>query len=133
MKSMKLEMSNTERLYSLIAMLIGIMVLLGLVGQFIIIADKAPPQAVVYTDQNTGIYYAPPYILGKKYPSDFDESNLQAETVAEAAQKGHKADKACVDLGYFKQRSTLNDRIMITIGLAEKPPSRWNADGSWNW
>jgi hypothetical protein len=69
----------------------------------------------------------------KKYPADFDESSLKAQTVAEALQKGHKADKACVDMGYFKQRSTLNDRIMITIGLAEKQPTRWNADGSWNW
>ncbi|HCF51410.1 MAG TPA: hypothetical protein DER60_14080, partial [Syntrophomonas sp.] len=109
MKSMQFEMSNSERIYSILAILIGIVILLGLVGQFIIISDKAPPQAVVYVDQSTGIYYAPPYILGKKYPAGFDESNLKAVTVAEAEQKSYEADPACVELGYFKQKSTLND------------------------
>ncbi len=126
-------MPKTERLYSLIAILIGILVLLGLVGQFIIVADKVPPYAVVYTDLEEGIYYAPPYILGKKYPDGFDESTLMAQTVEKAQQNGHEADKACVNMGYFKQRNTLNDVLMIKIGLVEKPPSRWNQDGSWNW
>lgn len=126
-------MPKTERLYSLIAMVIGIMVLLGLVGQFVIIADKIPAYAVVYSDSDTGIYYAPPYILGQKYPEGFDETNLRAETVAEARQKGFKAERACVDMGYFKQRKTLNDRIMIKLGLVDSAPSRWNEDGSWNW
>ena len=45
----------------------------------------------------------------------------------------YKADEDCVELGYFKQKSTLNDRLRIMAGLVEKPPSRWNEDGSWNW
>lgn len=130
---MQLEMSNSERVYSVLAILIGVLILLGLVGQFIIIADKAPPQAVVYVDQGTGIYYAPPYILGKKYPPGLDESKLKALTISEAEQKSYQADPACVEQGYFKQKSTLNDKLRIKVGLAEAPPSRWNPDGSWNW
>lgn len=130
---MQLEMPKSERVYSVLAILIGIMILLRLVGQFIIIADKAPPQAVVYVDQSSGIYYAPPYILGKKYPAGLDESNLKALSLAEAEQKSYQADPVCVEQGYFKQKSTLNDRLRIKTGLAEAPPSRWNADGSWNW
>jgi len=130
---MQFEMSSSEKFYAIVAILLGILILLGLIGQFIIISDQPPPQAVVYLDQSTGIYYAPPYILGKKYPAGLDESNLQAITIAEAKQKSYKADPDCVELGYFKQKSTLNDRLRIMTGLAEKPPSRWNEDGSWNW
>ncbi len=130
---MQLEMSNSERVYSVVAILLGILILLGLVGQFIIIADNAPPQAVVYVDQSTGVYYAPPYILAKKYPPGLDESKLKAVTINEAAQKSYQADLTCVEQGYFKQKSTLNDKLKIKVGLAEAPPSRWNQDGSWNW
>lgn len=130
---MQLEMSNSERVYSVLAILIGVLILLGLVGQFIIIADQAPPQAVVYVDQSTGVYYAPPYILGKKYPPGLDESNLKAMTISEAGQKSYQADPVCADQGYFKQKNTLNDKLRIKVGLADAPPSRWNPDGSWNW
>ncbi|NLX87837.1 MAG: hypothetical protein GXZ09_00280 [Syntrophomonadaceae bacterium] len=132
-KQMQFEISRSERIYAFLAILLGILILLGLVGQFIIISDEPPPQAVVYMDQSTGIYYAPPYILGKKYPPGLDESRLKAITIAEAKQMSYKADEDCVELGYFKQKSTLNDRLRIMAGLVEKPPSRWNEDGSWNW
>lgn len=122
-----------DRLYGVIAIVIGIVVLLGLLGQKVIIAKDAPPYVIVYVNQNTGIYYAPPYIDGKKYPADLDISNIKAETLMESRQKNYKLDQACDEIGYFKTKNTLTDTIFVGIGVMRPSPSRWNPDGSWNW
>ena len=67
---MQFEISRSERIYAFLAILLGILILLGLVGQFIIISDEPPPQAVVYMDQSTG-FIMPPYILGKNTRRDW--------------------------------------------------------------
>jgi hypothetical protein len=122
-----------DKLYGVIAIIIGVTVLLGLLGQWIIVAKDAPLYVIVYVDEKTGIYYAPPYIDGKKYPADLDVSNIKSETLLESRQKNHKLDSTCSEIGYFKTKNTLSDTVFVAIGMMHPSPSRWNPDGSWNW
>jgi hypothetical protein len=122
-----------EKLYAIIAIIIGLSVLIALFGQLIMIKKPIPPATIVYVNEGTNIYYAPPYILGNKYPSDLDVSNLKAMTIAEAESNNYQADNKCEEMGYFREQYSLKDTILIKIGLIELPPSRWNPDGSWNW
>lgn len=133
MNSDQIKRTPIERLYSLLAILIGAILLYTLLGQFIMINTKMPPQTIVYVDERTQIYYAPPYILGNKYPPSLDVSNLKGITAAEAEKNNYKPDSKCVEMGYFREQVTLNDKTRIKLGLIEPAPSRWNADGSWNW
>jgi len=132
---MSLEIKRTpmERVYSLIAIIIGIIFLFSLLGQTIKITKDIPPNTIVYVDQGNSVYYAPPYILGKKYPNTLDVNILKAKTVSECKQNNYKADSACIDLGYFQEQDTLTNTVLVKLGLAKPKPSRWNPDGSWNW
>lgn len=122
-----------ETLYAAIAILVGLVVLITLFGQLIMIKKTIPPETIVYVEENTGIYYAPPYILGNKYPPELDISNIKAMKVADAEKSNFKPDETCVKMGYFKEENNLKDVLLIKIGIIEPAPSRWNADGSWNW
>jgi hypothetical protein len=108
-----------ERVYSLIAIIIGIIFLISLLGQSIKITHNIPPTAIVYVDEGTHIYYAPPYILGKKYPSTLDVNNIKGKTVSESEQNNFKADPTCVELGYFKEQDTLTHTILVKLGLSK--------------
>lgn len=133
---MSLEMNNAkfmERFYSLIAIIVGIIFLIGLLGQFVMIGKKVPANIIMYVDETTHIYYAPPYIDGKKYPSNLDVNSLKRETISEAKKNKHTADSNCVELGYFDEKTTLTNTILVKMGWVKPNPSRWNPDGSWNW
>lgn len=122
-----------ERIYSTIAVTIGILVVLGLVGSLIKVNTPMPPIATVYVDDQTRTYYAPPYILGKKHPPTLDANRLHGITAAQAEEANYKPDKTCEEMNYFRERTTLSQTIQLKLGLIEAKPSRWNADGSWNW
>ena len=122
-----------ERLYTIIAVIIGVVVLFSLVGRIIDVTLKPAPNVIVYADEKNHIYYAPPYINGKKYPSTLDVNSLKAETMTETINNNHTPDSTCVELGYFKEQTTLTDNILVKMGLEKPKPSRWNPDGSWNW
>jgi hypothetical protein len=122
-----------ERFYSLIAIIVGIAFLIGLLGQEIMIGKDIPPNIIMYVDETTNIYYAPPYIDGKKYPSTLNVNNLKAKTLSEVQENNYKADSECTELGYFDEKTTLSYNILVRIGWVKPNPSRWNADGSWNW
>ena len=122
-----------ERLYAFIAIAIGVVVLLSLFGQLVLVGKNIPPENIVYIDEASHIYYAPPYILGNKYPSGLDISNLKGKPVSEAQRENYVADIKCVEMGYFKEKTTLTNDILVKMGLSHPKPSRWNPDGSWNW
>ncbi len=126
----------SDRLYTIIALTIGIIAFLGLFGQFIMVKKAPPPRTDVYVDEISQLYYAPPYILGKKYPPDFDLAivdRLKRMTISEAQQKNYKPDKTCEEMNYFLEQITLNQKILVSVGYLQEKPSRWNVDGSWNW
>ncbi len=133
---MSLEMNNgkfMERFYSLIAIIVGIIFLIGLLGQEIMIGKNIPPNIIVYVDETNNIYYAPPYIDGKKYTGNLEVNNLKRETISESKKKNYKADSNCTLLGYFDEKTTLTNNILVKLGWVKPNPSRWNPDGSWNW
>lgn len=122
-----------ERFYALCAIVIGMVLLVSFSGRYLMLHKTAPDHMIVYTVEETGIYYAPPYILGNKYPDTLDTGQLKAMTIAEAQEHGYRADTVCTQLGYFRESTTLNYNILLFLGLTEPNPSRWNEDGSWNW
>lgn len=126
----------SDRLYTIVAVTIGVLAFLALFGQFIMVKKSPPPRTDVYADELSQVYYAPPYILGKKYSSDFDQAivdRLKCMTISDAQKKGYKADKTCEEMGYFREQVTLNQKLLILVGYYQEKPSRWNVDGSWNW
>jgi hypothetical protein len=122
-----------ERFYSLIAISVGLVFLVALFGQEIMIGKTIPPNMIVYVDEGTKTYYAPPYIDGKKYSSELNVSNLKAQTISDAKKNNYKADSNSNELGYFDEKTTLTNNILVRLGWVKPNPSRWNADGSWNW
>jgi hypothetical protein len=122
-----------ERFYTLIAITVGIVFLIGLIGQQIMIGKNMPPNIIMYVDETSNIYYAPPYIDGKKYPSDLNVNSLKAKTLAEIQKSDFEVDSNCSELGYFDEKTTLTHNILVKLGWVEPNPSRWNPDGSWNW
>lgn len=121
-----------EIVYIIIALLVGIIFVLSLVGDDIKITYQIPANAVVYSDPGPKIYYAPPYIDNDRYPPDLNVSGLKAQPVSAAQALGYTPDPVCVQQGYFREQDTLNHVILWKMGLAGAKPSRWNADGSWN-
>jgi hypothetical protein len=131
--SFKRERTPVERFYYTVALIVGIISLLSLVGSSISVTLKPVANTVVYADQANKVYYAPPYIDNNRYPPSLDVKSLKAETLAEARERAHKADSICVDQGYFKEQDTLTHLISVKLGISKPKPSRWNPDGSWNW
>ena len=129
----KKERTPIETLYIALALLVGIIFVLSMVGQNIKITTHVPANAVVYADLKLNIYYAPPYIDNNRYPSTLDIKGLKAETVSAAQALNHSPDRICVEQGYFQEQDTLNHTLLWKLGLAAPRPSRWNPDGSWNW
>ncbi len=121
-----------ERLYFAIALVVGFIFIFSLLGRSINITATVPDYAIVYVDEQNQVYYAPPYILGNKYPPALDPEILTAYTVADSNTSNFQPDQECIELGYFKEQDTLTHLIMVKFGLAEPKQSRWNPDGSWN-
>ncbi|PKM77833.1 MAG: hypothetical protein CVU90_05125 [Firmicutes bacterium HGW-Firmicutes-15] len=133
---MSFEINNgkfMERFYTVIAIIVGIIFLIGLLGQEIMIGKNMPPNIILYVDETTNTYYAPPYIDGKKYPSNLSLNSLKRKTFSEVKINKYKADSNCVELGYFDEKTTLTNNILVRLGWVKPNPSRWNPDGSWNW
>ncbi|MDD4801569.1 MAG: hypothetical protein PHF24_01320 [Syntrophomonas sp.] len=122
-----------ENFYSIIALIVGVIFIIGLVGQEIMLSKDMPANMIVYVDESRSIYYAPPYIDGKKYPDNLKINAIKALTAAEAQNKKFMADNDCIELGYFEEKTTLTHNILVKLGLTDPNPSRWNPDGSWNW
>jgi len=131
--SFKRERTPIERFYYTTALVVGIVFVLSLVGNSISITLKAPSKTIVYADFQNNVYYAPPYIDNHRNPDTVEVKSLKAETLAESKERNHKADSVCVEQGYFKEHDTLTHIILAKLGFAKPKPSRWNADGSWNW
>ncbi|NLN86126.1 MAG: hypothetical protein GX133_00710 [Syntrophomonadaceae bacterium] len=124
--------SPMERFWFTMALMVGILALMGVIGTTIDITYHVPDQAVVYVDPANGIYYAPPYIDNHRYPNSLDVNSLEASTVAECRQLNIHPDLECVEQGYFEEYETVTHLLKTKLGLSEAKQSRWNQDGAWN-
>lgn len=107
------------------SLLIFLIVLIG-IGYYIEIIPNMPEHALLYIDDNTHTYFAPPCVNDlKKYRSC---------TAAVAYRLKYKPDPKCRDKGGFIQEGrSLIGYILERIGVINPLPSRWNSDGTWNW
>ncbi|MFZ5643801.1 MAG: hypothetical protein ACOY46_09455 [Bacillota bacterium] len=121
------------RLSNIIAVLVGLILLVVLMGQNFTVPLSAPDHAIVYVDAQKKIYYAPSYIDIAKPPS-VDVKKLTRLTLTEAKAQNYAANETSVEKGYFRQEyRPLTTFILEKVGLAKPLPVRWNKDGSWNW
>ncbi len=86
----------------------------------------APPGALVHVDAASRIYFAP--------SCRQISSALGITTLGNARKLGFSPDARCLELGGFVQRDrSVSGQILEKFGLLAPLPSRWNANGSWNW
>jgi len=121
------------KLSNILAMLIGLILLVALLGSNYTVPLTAPDYVFVYVDAEKNTYYAPSYVDIAK-PPDVDVKKLEKMTLQEAREKGLTADEASVEKGYFRQEyRPLSTYLLEKLGLAKPLPVRWNKDGAWNW
>lgn len=104
----------------------GILVVILLVGLSIGSSRTMPENAIVLVDDEARTYFAPPCVA--------KQGNLRVVTAAEVHDLGYSPDRDCVNEGGFMQDGrSLTGKLLEAIGLFKPLPSRWNADGTWNW
>ena len=86
----------------------------------------APPGALVQVDAASKTYFAP--------PCRQISSGLGLTTLENARKLGFAPDARCLEIGGFVQPDrSLSGHLLEKLGLLAPLPSRWNANGSWNW
>jgi len=98
-----------------------------LAGFFIMPTRSMPDNAVVLLDDQSHTYVSPlcDQQEGKVY---------RAARAAEARQLNFEPDKKCLDAGGFSQENrSITANLLVRLGMLPPLPSRWNADGTWNW
>jgi hypothetical protein len=130
---MPIKESYCLKLSNAIAVLIGLVLLVVLMGSNYTVSLEAPDYAFVYTDTEKKIYYAPSYIDIAR-PDSVDVKKLGRMTLQEAKSQGFTADEASVEKDYFRQKyRPLTTFLLEKVGLAKPLPVRWTKDGEWNW
>ncbi len=119
----------------IIAALVGIVITIILFGSLYTVKIPAPGNAVVYVDNDSKTYYAPPYIDNTKPGKlQIDVNKLKPSTLEQVRKLNYTPDKYSLDNGYFQQRyRPLTSYLLEKIGLREPLPRRWTPDGQWNW
>ena len=98
-----------------------------LAGFFIVPMRDMPDHAVVLLDDQTRTYFSPACAQG-------EERAYRQATAAEARQLNYAPYKKCQDArGFSQDTRSLSGNLMTRLGMLPPLPSRWNADGSWNW
>jgi hypothetical protein len=98
-----------------------------LAGFFIVPTRTMPDNAVVLLDDQNQTYLSPGCAKQEK-------KEYRPATAAEARKLNYAPDKKCVDAKGFSQESrSLTGNLMARLGMLAPLPSRWNADGTWNW
>ncbi|MDA2937392.1 hypothetical protein MYX75_03910 [Acidobacteria bacterium AH-259-A15] len=97
-----------------------------IVGLGIGTTKPMPDHAILLVDDETDTYFALPCVP--------DPDRFRAGTVAEARKLNYKPDPECREQGWFiQERRSLTGRLLEALGILNPLPSRWNADGTWNW
>ncbi len=86
-----------------------------------------PDNAIVLLDEQNHTYVSPG--CANKEKQDYRQSRA-----AEARKLNYAPDKKCQDAGGFSQEQrSISGNYLVRLGLLPPLPSRWNADGTWNW
>ena len=86
-----------------------------------------PDNAIVLLDEQNHTYVSP--ICADKGKKDYRQSRA-----AEARKLNYAPDKKCQSAGGFRQEQrSITGKYLVRLGMLPPLPSRWNADGTWNW
>ncbi len=115
-------MANTIRFVVLILMFTF------LAGFYIVPTRAMPDNAIVFLDESNKTYFSP--ICARKS----EEKSLRQATAGEAYRLKFTPDKKCSkESGFSQDARSLSGKFMERLGMLPPLPSRWNADGTWNW
>jgi hypothetical protein len=105
-----------------------IMLLLTLMAGFCLVTTRTmPDNAMVLLDEQNHTYVSPG--CANKEKKDYRRS-----TAAEALKLDYAPDKKCQDAGGVSQDNrSITGAYLVRLGMLPPLPSRWNADGTWNW
>jgi hypothetical protein len=98
-----------------------------LAGFFFVPTRDMPDRAIVYLDDQNHTYLSP-ICAGK------EKKGYRLATAAEARKLKYEPDKKCrEETGFTQDGRSITGNFCERIGLLPPWPSRWNADGTWNW
>lgn len=119
----------------IIAILVGIFITIILFGSIYTVKIPAPDNAVVYVDNDTQTYYAPPYIDNTAQEKlQIDVNKLNSSTLKQVRELNYTPDKYSLDNNYFQQQyRPLTSYLLEKMGLKEPLTLRWTPEGQWNW
>jgi len=117
-----------RRPIDILRLVLGVPVVLLVLGLGVGSTQAMPLSAVLYLDDDSRSYYAPPCV------ADSQGRALRLGSSREARALGYRPDPGCRDDGGFVQDGrSLSGKLLQRIGILPEKPSRWNPDGSWNW
>lgn len=117
---------NSAKVAGIVKTAAAVVILLSVVGFGISSSRTMPGNAIVLLDQESKTYTAPPCVQ--------DPSTLTPATASDARKLGFSPDARCRDSGAFlADDRSLTGQMLVTIGLLDELPSRWNPDGTWRW
>jgi hypothetical protein len=105
-----------------------IMLLLTLMAGFCLVPTRSmPDHAIVFLDDQNHTYLSPQCAKQEK-------GAYRLARAAEARKLNYEPDKKCQDAGGFRQENrSITGNYLVRLGMLAPLPSRWNADGTWNW
>ena len=105
-----------------------IMLIFTLMAGFCLVTTRTmPDNAIVLLDEQTHTYVSPGC-------ANQEKKDYRRARAAEARKLNYAPDKKCQDAGGFSQDNrSITGNYLVRLGLLPPLPSRWNADGTWNW
>jgi hypothetical protein len=116
----------------------GIVVILIIIGFQIKPITGSPDNALLFFNDETKEYYAPPCLMEIGYNDiesiyNFGRLNNIRVAIHKDVVSPYKPNVECRDnSGFFQEERSLSGMLLEKIGLFSKTKSRWNPDGSWN-
>jgi len=113
-------------------------IILFLIGFAIENVYTCPDHALLFVDEQTNEYFAPPCLMSEGF-DNIDkinqfaiEHNLKVYTDKELDDKKIDPNHDCRERGGFvEDRRSLSGELLEEIGILPNFKTRWNADGSW--
>lgn len=87
----------------------------------------APKNAIFYIDTQRKLYFSPPCL------SDEQQKKLVKITHDSIPSEFNPDSKCRSEDGFLSEGRSLTGQFFENLGIIGSLPSRWNADGSWNW
>ena len=115
-----------DRLFRAIRIIGGFALLFFMIGLGIGTSSPIPDHALVYLDDEVKTYSAPLFLQ--------DPASQPLVTIVEARRLTYSPDRHSRDTGaFFEEGRSISGMLLEKVGILGPLPSRWNADGSWNY